>query len=309
MGRGLAGRIRVFAGGQGRPRFPAPADLARRSPSTGFALGEVLQHASIAVGRRRPSARGVGRGVAGGVAGVQPAPSNSPNEIPAQSTQALASPSSHVPASRPPDTVTCGECPLNSKAMDVCSATSEKGSILHCGCNAGYYSSFSTPVPCSPCKSCSPDASTSGACIEGSVKDTVVCTCNTGFTGNGIDCSPSMVPPSKASCRPGFYGDGSQCSACKSCSQYAETQNECAEGSTVDTAVCTCMAGFFGDGEHCSPCSTCPPNSKIMNECGAGSTSNTVLCRCNAGFYGSSSPLTPCIACKTCSPDATMSHP
>jgi hypothetical protein len=103
-----------------------------------------------------------------------------------------------------------------------------------------------------------------------SIADSVVCTCNAGFYGNGIDCfncktchihaiTSNLCPGGetdtiKCMCKNGYFGDGVVCAACKSCSVFARANRSCEIGSYFDTVACDCNAGYFGTGFFCTLC-------------------------------------------------------
>ena len=104
-------------------------------------------------------------------------------------------------------------------------------------------------------------------------------------------------------CNAGFYGDGLNCSACKICSSSANTSAQCLGGGSTDTFACRCNAGFYGDGERCSLCKSCALNGTALTLCGGGNVTDVVTCSCNAGFYGDG---LNCTACKACDLHAVM---
>ena len=54
---------------------------------------------------------------------------------------------------------------------------------------------FDGVIECNPCKICSPNASTTGSpCIAGTPVDTIQCTCNIGFYGDGVTCTQHPIP-------------------------------------------------------------------------------------------------------------------
>ncbi len=167
---------------------------------------------------------------------------------------------------------------------------------------------------CSSCKKCHQNASSSGTdCLPGSASDSVVCTCNAGFYGDGMNCSACKICSSNANtsrlcagsesdtvtcrCNAGFYGDGLTCTICKSCALNGTTLTLCGEGSVTDVVTCGCNAGFYGDGIICTACKSCALNGTTLTFCGEGSVTDVVTCGCNSGFYGDG---LICTACKVC---------
>ncbi len=108
--------------------------------------------------------------------------------------------------------------------------------------------------------------------MAGSIADSVVCTCNAGFYGDGIDCFE-----------------------CKTCHSHANTSNLCSGGKT-DTVTCTCQNGYYGDGVVCTACKTCNlfARARTNRSCEAGTYVDTVVCDCNAGYFGTGMSCAPC---------------
>ena len=105
-----------------------------------------------------------------------------------------------------------------------------------CQCAAGKYGNQQTSN-CSACKICDRNAAANNPCVAGSASDTVVCTCNAGY-----------------------WGDGSFCSPCKVCGLQATTSGTpCNGGYPYDSVACTCNGGYYGNGVQCNLCSPCQP--------------------------------------------------
>ena len=86
---------------------------------------------------------------------------------------------------------------------------------------------------CRSCKTCDAQSTTPGTCAVGSVSD-MICSCNSGYFGDGFVCNP-----------------------CKTCDDHAsKSGTPCSIGSTADTVVCTCEVGYSGDGTECAASSS-----------------------------------------------------
>jgi hypothetical protein len=79
--------------------------------------------------------------------------------------------------------------PCKRCSSQAAAATCGPGSVVDitCRCKSGFYGDGAV---CSPCKTCDDQASKSGRqCAAGSTADTVICTCNVGYTGTGRQCT------------------------------------------------------------------------------------------------------------------------
>ena len=144
-------------------------------------------------------------------------------------------------------------CNCNTCAAGTYSGT---GAPVCSTCPAGSYSA-SGSAQCSPCKICDPHAITTTACIAGSSVDTVECTCNAGYWGNGLKCL-----------------------LCTVCDINAVTPGTCAAAATKDMQ-CECKAGYSGNGQSCTVCpaatwqSSAQTGNGCTNVCPAGTWGNT----------------------------------
>jgi hypothetical protein len=151
----------------------------------------------------------------------------------------------------------------------------------------------------------------------------VSCKCNSGYYGNGLNCTVCKTCSSNAlmehpclagaasfdsvvcTCNSGYYGDGMTCTPCSCTSQNAETQ---CPGGVIDNFNCRCKVGYYGTGLNpasCTACKTCSAHAtKGGADCVAGSKSDTLTCACNVGYYGDG---VTCTACKKCHDNATLS--
>eukprot|EP00292_Cryptomonas_paramecium_P004625 CAMPEP_0113728056 /NCGR_PEP_ID=MMETSP0038_2-20120614/41627_1 /TAXON_ID=2898 /ORGANISM="Cryptomonas paramecium" /LENGTH=825 /DNA_ID=CAMNT_0000659435 /DNA_START=58 /DNA_END=2531 /DNA_ORIENTATION=- /assembly_acc=CAM_ASM_000170 len=194
-----------------------------------------------------------------------------------------------------------------------CAPNSTKNNVS-CSCNAGYVGdglvqgsgctqcppgTYQRGIICVSCKVCDGHARKVGSCAAGSSADSITCSCNAGYTGDGIVNGTGCTQ-----CNEGTYQSGQSCLACKVCGGNASKAGSCAAGSSSDSVVCSCNAGFIGDGtvkgsgctqcpagtyqtgSVCQNCSVCDPNAKQSGSCPAGSSANLVTCACNAGFIG-----------------------
>lgn len=108
--------------------------------------------------------------------------------------------------------------------------------------------------------------------MPGSKTDSVVCTCNAGF-----------------------YGDGIICSKCKVCDVHANMSLSCS-GGLLDTTGCLCQSGYYGTGVSCASCKICSAFATMTKSCDSRAVQDTVECSCNAGYYGSGTLCSLCNA-------------
>ncbi|CAH3179058.1 unnamed protein product [Porites lobata] len=127
-----------------------------------------------------------------------------------------------------------------------------------------------------------------------------VCSCNTGFTGDGKTCTGKIAPFSfvvlfiqlfvfsnnpnfveRAKRRPRFQNVNECSASAPVCDVNANCQNN------IGSYVCSCNAGFTGDGNTCTDineCSFSPSVCDVNANCQNNAGSYT--CSCNAGFIG-----------------------
>ena len=111
------------------------------------------------------------------------------------------------------------------RTVSVCASALFAGST----CCGTCPDTATTPKGCIRCKECSVFATQIMSCPSNSSSDVSVCSCNSGYYGNGFSCTP-----------------------CKVCSPYATMSGAC--NATADASSCTCNSGFYGDGVNCTLC-------------------------------------------------------
>ena len=99
----------------------------------------------------------------------------------------------------------CPTCDINATYLGgICWS---QGHNTSCSCNAGFYGAgfqctacpygqyapSNASLTCLNCTQCSPFATTLSPCISASKANTAVCSCNLGYYGSGLACSP--CPP------------------------------------------------------------------------------------------------------------------
>ena len=136
-----------------------------------------------------------------------------------------------------------------------------------------------------------------------------MCTCNTGYTGDGYTCSDinecnttpchdnaactNTVGSYHCDCAEGHFGEGHDCTKCHELTTWSEEGNDV----VAMTAVCPCKEGYEGDGSVCtdihecdSGTDTCDPNATCTNTVG------WYTCKCNPGYFGYGEECTACDA-------------
>lgn len=197
-------------------------------------------------------------------------------------------------------------------------------SLLSSGCFL-----FPQKPAASPCATNNGGCSANATCSLNALSQ-VMCACNGGYIGNGMECTPEVTGPCATNnggcspdatcsdssgsvtctCDPGYTGDGMTCTAegdsgngnpCdpSPCDPHAT----CALASDGG-AACTCDNGYTGDGFTCTPEEGNPCSS---NPCGPNSTctdnGGTAECTCDPGYESPFGDGTDC----TLIPDAGSS--
>ena len=133
-------------------------------------------------------------------------------------------------------------------------------------CQPGTYSPTPGASGCLQCASCSVRATTTQACSAGA---NTQCSCNVGYYGNGLTCTP-----------------------CQTCPANATLTTVCPASSALDTSRCQCDAGFLGNGTECTLCPAnffCRAGGASQEACPFPTWSppgarSPLDCRCNPGF-------------------------
>jgi hypothetical protein len=179
-----------------------------------------------------------------------------------------------------------------------------------------------------PCAfvTCGSDAT----CSDGT--GAAVCTCNEGFKGDGMNCTPvnpclmnnggcdrratciDTGPATRScECNPGYSGDGTTCMAINPCltNNGGCDQNASCANPSPGVAACTCLMGYSGNGMTCTAINECLTNNGgcDSNATCASTGPGTDSCTCNQGYSGNGRMCTAINACLMsnggCDPYAT----
>ncbi|MEZ4459947.1 MAG: EGF domain-containing protein [bacterium] len=152
----------------------------------------------------------------------------------------------------------------------------------------------------SPCQLCASDAT----CTQN--LDVFVCTCNDGYTGDGMTCTDvdecsqdielcdanatcTNTPGSyECACNVGYTGDGTSCGDVDECSLGTDTCDANATCTNVlGSFACDCNSGFSGSGMTCVDDNECTDGT---NDCAAiaicTNTPGSFTCACPQGYSG-----------------------
>jgi hypothetical protein len=160
-------------------------------------------------------------------------------------------------------------------------------------CEPGYRKSGTSCNDINECAANTDNCSANGYCTN--TPGMFTCTCNPGYTGDGVTCAKPTV------CDKGYADDGSgTCVDIDECTKETDNCDQNADCTNTQGAfTCACAVGYTGDGKIC-----CAAGFKVsgsscsdLNECAAGSdncgtnayctnTPGTFTCTCNPGYEG-----------------------
>jgi hypothetical protein len=144
------------------------------------------------------------------------------------------------------------------------------------------------------------DCDANATCSEG---PPVACSCNTGYSGDGITCTSSdecmlgtddcdanatcmdTATGFDCACNTGYVGDGRTCMDADECMGGMPCDANATCMNSEGSFMCMCNMGFTGDGMTCTDvneCDTmpCGMNADCMN------TDGSYTCTCSAGYFG-----------------------
>jgi hypothetical protein len=200
----------------------------------------------------------------------------------------------------------CDACPLHT-------GTAERGATIfsQCKCNAGYSADIVTggnivSITDLACAACQPGTykATRGTapCLtcpsnsHSSETGANTCSCNAGFEGDFLACTP---------CATGTFKDVNS-TICNTCPDFSTSMPQ-----STSIEACHCNAGYETiDGDTCLACSSGKYKEVINDDimcqtCSANSQSQqstaSVRCVCNSGFQGTAVTGSDCVLCNNTS--------
>jgi Malectin domain/EGF domain len=164
---------------------------------------------------------------------------------------------------------------------------------------------------------CSPNAT-----CTSTGQGTNSCACNTGYTGNGMACTPvnscltnnggcspnatctdTGPGTNSCACNTGYTGNGVTCVGVDAC---ATNNGGCSPNATCTstgqgTNTCTCDTGYSGNGVTCTPVNSCLTNNGgcSPNATCTSTGQGTNTCTCDTGYSGNGVTCTPVNSCQT----------
>jgi hypothetical protein len=188
---------------------------------------------------------------------------------------------------------------------NACSVTQTfTGTSLQGTCIANNFTEVSLCGKPAGCDSESANCDQNATCTD--VFDGFTCSCDLGFTGDGVtcsdddectlvtdDCDPNAdctnTPGSfTCACNLGFTGDGISCINNNECTLETDNCNISATCTdTLGSFTCACNLGYSGDGISCinnNECTLATDNCNISATC--DDTPGSFTCACNLGYSG-----------------------
>ncbi|XP_078370685.1 uncharacterized protein LOC144654404 isoform X2 [Oculina patagonica] len=170
------------------------------------------------------------------------------------------------------------------------------------------------------CSASAPVCDVNAKCTN--TRGSYVCSCETGFSGDGKTCSDIDECSASApvcdvnakctntrgsyvcSCETGFSGDGKTCSDINECTSSAPVCDINANcQNTRGSYVCSCKVGFTGDGKTCADideCSASAPVCDVNAKC--ANSRGSYVCSCKTGFSGDGKTCSDIDECSASAP-------
>ncbi|XP_041379163.1 adhesion G protein-coupled receptor E2-like [Gigantopelta aegis] len=146
-----------------------------------------------------------------------------------------------------------------------------------------------------------------------------ICTCQTGFSGNGHNCNDvnecveqnpcdmnadcnNTVGSYTCACRHGYSGDGKDCADVDECSGQNLCDKNASCTNTDGSYTCECRHGYSGDGNTCEDIDECLIQTMCDTNAHCNNTDGSYTCTC---LHGYSEDEKTCAAADTGEPDLT----
>ena len=109
-----------------------------------------------------------------------------------------------------------------------------------------------------------------------------LCTCNTGFSGNGYYCSSEILASIKLYTNLQVL-DPADINECESGSYICDSNAMCEDN--VGSYQCVCVTGYSGSGDTCSDVDECQ-SSPCHDNATCTNTNGSYTCQCTSDFIG-----------------------
>ncbi|XP_078487663.1 uncharacterized protein LOC144745535 [Ciona intestinalis] len=183
------------------------------------------------------------------------------------------------------------------------------------GVNATTSGSFNTTADIDECIMGTHNCSTNASCNN--TNGGFICSCNTGYTGDGVTCTDidectsgthnchtnanctNINGSFTCACKTGFTGDGVSCTDIDECTLGTHNCHANANcTNTIGSFTCACNTGFTGDGVNCTDINECTLGTHNCDtNANCTNTIGSFTCACKPGFSGdgvSCTDISPC---------------